>query len=80
VKQARFANQSARPAWSSQAAGIAHLGLETQLGDGRQRRPDLAWDFGDDTHWNVAAHDLAARVIHLHLGRLAREGKVHLAR
>ena len=59
-------------------AGIAHLGLEPQLRDARQRRPDLKWDFGDDTHWNVPAHDLAARVMHLHLRKLAREGKVRL--
>ena len=63
-----------------EAAGIAHLGLEAQLGDARRRRPELKWDFGDDTHWNVAAHELAARVMHLHLRKLAREGKVRLAR
>jgi len=45
----------------------------------RWRRPELKWDFGDDTHWNVPAHDLAARVMHLHLRQLAREGKVRLA-
>jgi len=60
-------------------AGIANSGLEAQLGDARRRRPDLKWDFGDDTHWNVPAHDLAARVIHLHLRKLAREGKLRLA-
>lgn len=70
--------QSIRP--HLEAAGIAHLGLEAQLGDARRRRPDLKWDFGDDTHWNVAAHELAARVMHLHLRKLAREGKVRLAR
>lgn len=58
--------------------GIAHLGLEAQLGDARRRRPELKWDFGDDTHWNIASHELAARVMHLHLRRLAREGKVRL--
>ena len=70
--------QSIRP--HLEAAGIAHLGLEAQLGDARRRRPELKWDFGDDTHWNVAAHELAARVMHLHLRKLAREGKVRLAR
>ena len=58
--------------------GIAHLGLEAQLGDARRRRPELKWDFGEDTHWNVASHDLAARVMHLHLRRLAREGRIRL--
>lgn len=61
-------------------AGIAHLGLEGLLGDARRSRPDLRWDFGQDTHWNVASHDLAARVIHLHLRKLAREGRVRLNR
>jgi hypothetical protein len=70
--------QSIRPRLD--AAGIANLGLEAQLGDARRRRPELKWDFGDDTHWNVAAHDLAARVIHLHMRKLAREGRVRLAR
>jgi len=59
-------------------AGIANSGLEAQLGDARHRRPDIRWDFGDDTHWNVAANELAARVIHLHLRQLAREGKIRL--
>lgn len=70
--------QSIRP--ELERSGIAHLGLEAQLGDARKRRPELRWDFGGDTHWNVVAHDLAARVIHLHLRKLAREGKVRLAR
>lgn len=70
--------QSIRPRLDQ--AGIANSGLEAQLGDARRRRPDLRWDFGDDTHWNVSSHDLAARVIHLHLRQLAREGKVRLAR
>ena len=70
--------QSIRP--HLDAAGIANLGLEAQLRDARRRRPEIQWDFGDDTHWNVAAHDLAARVIHLHLRKLAREGRVSLDR
>jgi hypothetical protein len=69
--------QSLRP--HLDRAGIANSGLEAQLGDGRRRRPELKWDFGDDTHWNVPAHDVAARVMHLHLRQLAREGKVRLA-
>ena len=69
--------QAIRP--TLEAAGIAHLGLEAQLGDVRHRRPDVRWDFGGDTHWNVAANDLAARVMHLHLRRLAREGKIRLS-
>jgi len=69
--------QSIRPYLDQ--AGIANLGLEPQLGDARRRRPELEWDFGEDTHWNVPAHDLAARVMHLHLRKLAREGKVRLA-
>lgn len=69
--------QSIRPYLD--ALGIAQLGLEAQLGDARRRRPEIKWDFGEDTHWNVPAHDLAARVMHLHLRRLAREGKVRLA-
>ena len=70
--------QSIRPALEK--GGIAHLGLEAQLSDARRRRPDLPWDFAGDTHWNVAAHDLAARVIHLHLRKMAREGKLRLSR
>ena len=63
-----------------QRKGIEHLGLEGPLGEARKRHPGLPWDFGSDTHWNVASHDLAARVIHLHLRKLGREGKIHLAR
>lgn len=70
--------QSIRPRLDR--AGIANSGLEAQLGDARKRRPELQWDFGDDTHWNVPAHDLAARVMHLHLRKLAREGRVRLNR
>ena len=70
--------QAIRP--ELERAGIAHLGLEGPMGDARRRRPELQWDFGGDTHWNVPAHDLAARVMHLHLRKLAREGKVRLAR
>jgi len=61
-----------------QGAGIPNSGLEAQFGDARRRRPDLSWDFGDDTHWNVAAHNLAARVMHLHLRQLSREGRIRL--
>lgn len=68
--------QSIRP--DLERYGTAHLGLEAQLGDARRRHPELKWDFGDDTHWNVASHEHAARVMHLHLRKLAREGKVRL--
>ena len=70
--------QAVRP--ELQRSGIEHLGLEGPLGEARKRHPELAWDFGSDTHWNVASHDLAATVIHLHLRKLAREGKIHLGR
>lgn len=68
--------QALRP--SLERAGIAHTGLEGPMGRARQTHPEIAWDFPGDTHWNVAAHDLAARVIHLHLRRLAREGRLGL--
>lgn len=61
------------------AMGIPHLGLEGALGQAREKHPEIRWDFGDDTHWNVAAHELAARVIHLHLRGLARAGRIRLA-
>lgn len=60
------------------AMGIAHLGLEDALGQARAKHPEIRWDFGDDTHWNVAAHELAARVMHLHLRGLARAGRIRL--
>lgn len=44
-------------------ADIAYLGLEGNLGQGRAQRPDLHWDFGRDSHWNRAAHRLAAEVV-----------------
>jgi hypothetical protein len=43
--------------------GIHLLGLEEVLGDARRDQPDKLWDFGEDYHWNVDAHRLAAQVI-----------------
>lgn len=50
--------------------GFAFLGLEGTLGEAREKEPDRAWDFGRDTHWNVAAHDLAARVARNYLEKI----------
>jgi hypothetical protein len=47
--------------------GLAFLGLEESLAEARRRAPELAWDFDRDPHWNVAAHELVARVIHAFL-------------
>jgi hypothetical protein len=69
--------QAIRP--TLEQAGIAHLGLEGPLGDARKRHPERKWDFDSDTHWNADSHDLAARIMHLHLRKLAREGKVRLS-
>jgi hypothetical protein len=43
--------------------GIDLLGLEETLGNARRERPEEPWDFPNDIHWNIAAHDLAAEVI-----------------
>ncbi len=51
-----------RPALS--VYGIRSVGLEPAFGRARKEQPDRAWDFPDDTHWNVEAHLLAARVVH----------------
>jgi lysophospholipase L1-like esterase len=58
------------------ALGFFQLGLEDALGRARKRDPSLPWDFGSDTHWNVASHALAAQVIHDYLRLLVREGDV----
>ena len=38
------------------------LGLEGNLGEARKRQPSGLWDFPDDAHWNVAAHELVAQI------------------
>jgi hypothetical protein len=43
-------------------AGVVFLGLEETMAKAREERPQAAWDFGADTHWNVEAHRLAAEV------------------
>lgn len=52
--------QQVRPLLRRQ--GIRLLGLEGSLGEARDRRPMGPWDFPNDAHWNVAAHELAARI------------------
>lgn len=44
-------------------AGVLFLGLEGHLGDARGQHPERHWDFGDDYHWNIEAHALAAEVV-----------------
>jgi len=51
------------------AADIAYLGLEAALGRAREVDPERDWDFGDDTHWNVDAHRLAANVVYRDMRR-----------
>lgn len=43
---------------------IAFLGLEGHMAQGRERHPELHWDFGTDRHWNRAAHRLASEVVY----------------
>lgn len=50
--------------------GIQFLGLEGTMGQARTKEPGRAWDFGRDTHWNVAAHDLAAQVARNYLDKI----------
>jgi hypothetical protein len=45
------------------AAGVPFLGLEGPLSQAREARPQLAWDFGQDHHWNVEAQRLAAEIV-----------------
>jgi hypothetical protein len=49
--------------------GFHFLGLEGTMGEARARQPDRHWDFGHDTHWNVASHRLAAEVTNEYLRR-----------
>jgi hypothetical protein len=42
--------------------GVPFLGLEETMAVARAENPAGRWDFGHDTHWNVDAHRLAARV------------------
>lgn len=50
-------------------AGIRFVGLEAALGEARRRDPERAWDFPDDSHWNVDSELVAARVLHSELRR-----------
>lgn len=43
--------------------GVRCLRIDKELEEARQARPEAAWDFGSDSHWNVAAHELAARLL-----------------
>lgn len=45
------------------ADGFAVIALDGPLAEARAKRPRDAWDFGHDTHWNVAAHREAARIV-----------------
>lgn len=54
--------------------GIASAALEGPLGSERERRPERAWDFAYDSHWNVAAHRLAAELVAEHVERLLSRG------
>lgn len=45
------------------AAGVRCIRLDTAMDEARQSRPRAAWDFGNDSHWNVEAHRLAAEVL-----------------
>ena len=38
------------------------LGIEGNLDEARKRDPKGLWDFPNDIHWNVAAHDLVAQI------------------
>jgi hypothetical protein len=42
--------------------GIRLLGIEGNLGEARARQPSRPWDFPNDTHWNVASHELVAHI------------------
>jgi hypothetical protein len=43
--------------------GICQLGLEGNFEQARDAAPNALWDFGQDPHWNVDAHLLAAEVV-----------------
>lgn len=55
--------------------GFEFLGLEGTLGEAREKEPARPWDFGRDTHWNVAAHDLAAQVARNYLEKIGAVGR-----
>ena len=38
------------------------LGIEGNLDEARKRDPKGLWDFPNDIHWNVAAHDLVGQI------------------
>ena len=44
--------------------GVRFLGLEGHMGQGRERHPELHWEFGDDHHWNRAAQRLAGEIVY----------------
>jgi hypothetical protein len=57
--------------------GLTFLGLEDALSRARGERPNGLWDFGQNTHWNVDAHRVAAEVVH---GFLVARGLLNTAR
>lgn len=45
------------------ARGIRCLRIDKPMDAARQAQPEGAWDFGNDSHWNVDAHRLAAGLV-----------------
>lgn len=50
------------------ARGVRCLRIDKPMEEARQARPDGAWDFGNDSHWNVDAHKLAAGIVRVAIG------------
>jgi hypothetical protein len=42
--------------------GIPTFRMDHPLAEARAHAPKKSWDFGDDPHWNVPAHEEAARI------------------
>ncbi len=55
-------------------AGVRFLGLEANFEKARAESPSRYWDFGQDTHWNVEAHRLAAAVIYEYIKTILLSG------